>query len=74
MVGGQGEERIGKIVTVGTSTGLNRYEMFVDARDVGTQEEGSEPLSEEQIKTMLTDRGREKLAEVKRVSLSKPRF
>ncbi|MDT2276132.1 hypothetical protein P7H20_16645 [Paenibacillus larvae] len=38
----EGEDR--KIVTVGTSTGLNRYEMFVDARDVGTQEEGSEPL------------------------------
>ncbi|MEV2709810.1 siphovirus ReqiPepy6 Gp37-like family protein [Paenibacillus larvae] len=67
VVGGQGEGEDRKIVTVGTSTGLNRYEMFVDARDVGTQEEGSEPLSEEQIKTMLTDRGREKLAEVKRV-------
>ncbi|MDT2284838.1 hypothetical protein P7H17_00070 [Paenibacillus larvae] len=44
VVAGQGEGEDRKIVTVGTSTGLNRHEMFVDARDVGTQEEGSEPL------------------------------
>ncbi|MEV2807703.1 siphovirus ReqiPepy6 Gp37-like family protein [Paenibacillus larvae] len=68
VVAGQGEGEDRKIVTVGTSTGLNRHEMFVDARDVGTQEEGSEPLSEEQIRKMLTDRGHEKLSEVKRVA------
>ncbi|MEV2580997.1 siphovirus ReqiPepy6 Gp37-like family protein [Paenibacillus larvae] len=66
VVGGQGEGEDRKIVTVGTSTGLNRYEMFVDARDVGTEEEGK-TQTEAEVEQMLTDRGREKLAEVKRV-------
>ncbi|MEV2911576.1 siphovirus ReqiPepy6 Gp37-like family protein, partial [Paenibacillus larvae] len=66
VVAGQGEGEDRKIVTVGTSTGLNRYEMFVDARDVGTKEEGK-TQTESEVEQMLTDRGREKLAEVKRV-------
>ncbi|MDT2194842.1 hypothetical protein P7H14_25500 [Paenibacillus larvae] len=73
MVGGQGEGEDRKIVTVGTSTGLGLDMKCLSMSGTLTQEEGSEPLSEEQIKTMLTDRGREKLAEVKtgRVSRSK---
>ncbi|MEV2353718.1 siphovirus ReqiPepy6 Gp37-like family protein [Paenibacillus larvae] len=66
IIGGQGEGEDRKIVTVGTSTGLNRYEMFVDARDVGTKEE-EKTQTESEVEQMLTDRGREKLAEVKRV-------
>ncbi|AUS03421.1 minor tail protein [Paenibacillus phage Wanderer] len=66
IIGGQGEGEDRKIVTVGTSTGLNRYEMFVDARDVGTKEEGK-TQTESEVEQMLTDRGHEKLSEVKRV-------
>ena len=57
IVGGQGEgaERI--IVTVGSGTGLNLREMFVDARDL-TQEEG---MTLNQYKDLLKQRGYEAL-------------
>lgn len=67
VVGGQGEGIDRKIVTIGQQTGLGRYEMFVDARDIGTKEAGAEQLTEKQIEQMLIDRGREKLAEVDRI-------
>jgi hypothetical protein len=68
VVGGQGEGTERKIVTVGDEqAGLGRYEVFVDARDIGTEEQGAEPLTEEQIKAMLEQRGQEKLAELARV-------
>lgn len=68
VVGGQGEGVERKIITVGDQqAGLQRYETFVDARDIGTQAEGEEPLSEAEIEQMLTQRGQEKLAELARV-------
>ncbi|MBO8164709.1 MAG: siphovirus ReqiPepy6 Gp37-like family protein [Brevibacillus sp.] len=67
VVGGQGEGAERKIVTVGNDlSGLQRFETFVDARDIGTTESGSEPLTEEQIEQMLVQRGQEKLAEFAR--------
>lgn len=68
VVGGQGEGTERKIVTVGDQqAGLERYEVFVDARDIGTEEQGAEPLTEIQIEAMLEQRGQEKLAELARV-------
>ena len=59
---GEGEERL--IATVGTVIGLDRHELFVDARDIGpgTIEE---PISEPTQLLMLTQRGNEKLSENK---------
>ncbi len=50
VVGGQGEGSARTIVTVGTDTGADRFEIFIDARDASTTDE-------------LTARGTEKLLE-----------
>lgn len=59
---GEGEERL--TTTVGMATGLNRHELYVDARDIGpgTTEE---PIDEPTQLLMLAQRGNEKLAENK---------
>lgn len=59
---GEGEERL--IATVGTVIGLDRHELFVDARDIGP---GTidEPISEPTQLLMLAQRGNEKLSENK---------
>lgn len=69
-VAGQGEGVDRRVITIGdTASGLNRYELFVDARDVGetnTDDDGNEtPRSQQEIETDLTDRGNEKLSEHK---------
>lgn len=69
VVAGQGEGVERRIVTVGESAGFERYELFVDARDVEEEiyddEEGgeSEPRPEADIIADLENRGRQKLAE-----------
>lgn len=62
-VGGQGEGEDRKIVEIGESTGMNRYESFIDARDVGESDDDEEDKSEEDIEKELTERGKKKLAE-----------
>lgn len=67
-VAGQGEGVDRRVITIGdTASGLDRYELFVDARDVGetnTDDDGNEtPRSQQEIETDLTDRGNEKLSE-----------
>ncbi|QRG66927.1 Gp37-like protein [Brevibacillus choshinensis] len=67
LVGGQGEGAERKIISIGDAAGLDRYEMFVDARDIGTNDQSEQPLTEQDIRRMLMDRGNEKLAETARV-------
>ncbi|MGE7917959.1 siphovirus ReqiPepy6 Gp37-like family protein [Viridibacillus sp. NPDC093762] len=75
-VAGQGEGIERRVITLGDNTaGYDRYELFVDARDVeetmqqdGVDEEGNEtaedvPRLVEDIVKDLTDRGEEKLSE-----------
>lgn len=64
LIAGQGEGEARLIATVGTETGLDRHELFVDARDIGpgTTEE---PISEATQLLMLAQRGNEKLSENK---------
>ena len=52
------------LVTVGDETGLERRELFVDARDIGdgTTEE---PISTAEQQAMLAVRGQQKLGELK---------
>ncbi|WP_397537884.1 siphovirus ReqiPepy6 Gp37-like family protein [Rummeliibacillus pycnus] len=77
-VAGQGEGVERRIITIGdTETGLDRYELFVDARDVEevTQEDGTDesgmsttvdvPRPTADIEADLRDRGNEKLDEYK---------
>ncbi|MET3504929.1 siphovirus ReqiPepy6 Gp37-like family protein [Halalkalibacter oceani] len=80
-VAGQGEGAERLIVEVGDvdAEGLDRFEMFVDARDIGngdaqpTEDEDRNPvypdgwLTEEEILNLLRQRGEEKLAERQRI-------
>lgn len=61
-VGGQGEGAERRIVVTGQGEGLNRYEIFVDARDV-EEEEDEIPIPVNIIEQRLTDRGQQRLAE-----------
>lgn len=64
LVAGEGEGLERKTTVVGTATGLDRYEKFVDARDVSSN--NGEYTEEEYIK-MLEDRGHKSLEESKAV-------
>lgn len=77
-IAGQGEGVVRRVITIGdTASGLDRYELFVDARDVEevTQEDGTDesgmpttvdvPRPVADIEADLRDRGNEKLDEHK---------
>lgn len=64
-VGGQGEDINRRIVEVSGGSGLERREVFVDARDIGPTDE--EPLTPEEEEALLIDRGTQKLAEYAKV-------
>lgn len=59
-VAGEGEGVARKYTTVGTAKGLNRYESYVDARDLSSNEG---EISESEYYTQLAERGKENLAE-----------
>ncbi|WP_337970281.1 siphovirus ReqiPepy6 Gp37-like family protein, partial [Virgibacillus salexigens] len=61
-VGGQGEGIDRQIITVGSKTGWDRIETFIDARDVGDSED--EELSPEEIEQQLIERGQSKMSEM----------
>lgn len=59
-IAGEGEGNARKTTSVGTATGLNRYEMFVDARDLSTNEGEVDELT---YISLLGERGWAALAE-----------
>lgn len=67
-IAGQGEGIERRIVELGQSTGLSRYELFVDARDVAEQidVEGQDPIPRpvQEIISDLISRGEQRLAEM----------
>lgn len=67
-IAGQGEGIDRRVVELGQSTGLSRYELFVDARDVEeeTDVEGQEPIPRpvQEIINDLINRGNQRLAEM----------
>lgn len=58
-VAGEGEGIARKFTTVGNATGLERYESYVDARDMSTNEG---EITDEEYYTQLSERGEESLA------------
>lgn len=67
-VGGQGEGVDRKIIILGNTSGWNRIEEFIDARDVGTEdEESEEELTEEEIEQRLIERGIQKMREMQTI-------
>lgn len=61
-VDGEDEGNNRKTITVGSAKGLARRELYVDARDIQSQV-GDTTLSADQYNSLLTQRGKEKLAE-----------
>lgn len=67
-VAGQGEMEERKVVEVGSDQeGLGRYEVFIDARDIGTPN-GDVPPTETEVEQMLLARGEQKLGEMAAVN------
>lgn len=64
LVAGEDEGNTRRTITVGTGVGLNRRELYTDARDIQS-EVGEETISDEEYYAQLTQRGREKLAKHK---------
>lgn len=63
LVGGEGEGSERRYTTVGNASGLDRRELFTDARDISSDVGDEETLTEEEYVAQLQQRGKEKLAE-----------
>jgi len=67
IVAGQGEgvdRRVIEVAGAGIGLGINRHEVFIDARDVAETDEDDQPLPEQKIIQALTDRGQQNLNEL----------
>lgn len=60
---GQSEERYNIEVGDTTSSGLDRIELYVDARDIQTDSDPENPLTQEELIELMQERGEEKLSE-----------
>lgn len=54
-----------KTVVIGDAAGLDRKELYVDARDLQSELENDEVMSDEEYEALLINRGNEKLSENK---------
>lgn len=64
IVAGQGEGVERRVVEVGNDIGLNRHEIFIDARDIAEVDEDEQPIPVNQVIQALTDRGQQQLNEL----------
>lgn len=60
LVAGEGEGSARELITVGNGVGIDRFEIFVDARDLQ-----KDTMTDLEYQNKLTERGNEKLAENK---------
>ena len=63
LVGGEGEGSDRRYRTVGSASGLERRELFTDARDITSDEGDGVVLTEDEYNAKLDQRGNEKLSE-----------
>jgi len=63
LVGGEGEGAARKYTTVGNGSGLDRREIFTDARDISSDVGNGVVLTESEYTAQLKQRGKETLAE-----------
>lgn len=63
LIGGEGEGSARKYAAVGDFIGLDRRELFVDARDISSDLGDEQTLTKEEYDALLTQRGKEKLSE-----------
>lgn len=64
IVAGQGEGIERRVIEVGSFSGLNRHEIFIDARDVEEVDEDEQSIPEHLVIQALTDRGQQQLNEL----------
>ncbi len=62
LVAGEGEGAARRTHTIGSENGLDRRELFVDARDISSEVNGN-PLSASDYNKLLNQRGLEKMSE-----------
>lgn len=67
LVAGEGEGSERELVSIDNGQGLDRYEMFVDARDLQSKDENDNPIPLADYRKLLEDRGTSKLAETKEI-------
>lgn len=63
LVAGEGEGSVRTLVTVGSGAGLNRKELYVDARDLQSEKEDDTQMTATEYKQALIERGRLKLTD-----------
>jgi len=63
LVAGAGEGTDRKVVTVGEGAGLDRFELYVDRRDLSNVDEDDNPISDVDYLPVLEQKGLEVLAE-----------
>lgn len=63
LVGGEGEGAARRYTTVGSGSGLERRELFTDARDISSDVGDGVTLTDAEYIAQLQQRGKEKLAE-----------
>lgn len=70
LIGGEGEgsERKYASIQSSTETGLNRRELFTDARDISSNTDDNTTLTDSEYTALLQQRGAEKLAECTEVT------
>ncbi len=66
LIGGIGEGADRKMATIGTSSGLDRFEVFVDAKDLSIEVDGV-VMSDTDYTNLLIERGNTTLAETKKI-------
>lgn len=67
LVAGEGEGTKRELVSIEEGIGLDRYELFVDARDLQKEKEDGTIIPDEEYTEMLINRGKSKLAEYKEI-------
>lgn len=63
LIGGEGEGSARIYTTTGSAKGLDRRELFTDARDISSDTDDGGTLKDWEYKRLLKQRGKEKLAE-----------
>lgn len=56
-----------KVETIGSAEGIQRRELFVDARDLQSEKEDGSTISDSEYRAMLIERGKEDLEEYKEI-------
>lgn len=70
LIAGAGEDDLRKKTSIGNATGLDRYEIFIDARDISDKERVNDieqDIPWSRYESMLKQKGSEKLSEYKEV-------